>query len=153
MKNSVRKAALAVAELGQASDFANGNIFLRGVALECLENAAKELGISAEELAEQIVPDLGFGKDGKRIFDYGKRSFTVRLTSTLELEIANDQGKAVKNMPAPGKTDDPQAADAYEAFKTMKKHIKTTVSAQRARLESALGRPCLWTTPSCTSSP
>ena len=109
-----------------------------------LENAAKELGITAEELADRIVPDLGFGRDGKRVFDYGKRSFTVRLTPTLELEITNDAGKAVKNLPAPGKTDDAQAAEAYEEFKTMKKQIKTTVTAQRARLESALSVLRCW---------
>ena len=119
---------------------------VKTAAAAALENAARELGMSTEELADRIVPDLGFGKDGKRVFDYGKRSFTVRLTSTLELEIVNDQGKTVKNMPAPGKTDDPQALDAYEAFKTMKKGIKTTVSAQRARLESALSVLRCWDT-------
>ena len=111
-----------------------------------LENAARELGITAEELADRIVPDLGFGKDGKRIFDYGKRSFTVRLTPTLELSITNDQGKTVKNLPAPGKTDEPRAADVYEEFKAMKKAIKTTVTAQRARLESALSVLRCWDT-------
>ena len=111
-----------------------------------LENAARELGITAEELADRIVPDLGFGKDGRRVFDYGKRSFTVRLTPTLELSITNDQGKAVKNLPAPGKTDEPRAADAYEEFKAMKKAIKTTVTAQRARLESALSVLRCWDT-------
>lgn len=111
-----------------------------------LENAAQELGITAEELADRIVPDLGFGKDGTRVFDYGKRSFTVRLTPTLELQITNDQGKTVKNLPAPGKTDDPAANDAYEAFKTMKKQIKTTVTAQRARLEAALSVLRCWDT-------
>ena len=111
-----------------------------------LENAAQELGITAEELADRIVPDLGFGKDGTRVFDYGKRSFTVRLLPTLELQITNDQGKTVKNLPAPGKTDDPMANDAYEAFKTMKKNIKTTVTAQRARLEAALSVLRCWDT-------
>ena len=71
------------------------------VAAQALENVARELGITAEELADRIVPDLGFGKDGKRTFDYGKRSFTVSLTPTLELQIVNDQGKTVKSMPAP----------------------------------------------------
>ena len=119
---------------------------VKTAAAQALENAASELGISAEELADRIVPHLGFGKDGKRTFDYGKRSFTVRLTATLELEITNDQGKAVKNMPAPGKTDDPQAAEAYEEFKIMKKQIKTTVTAQRARLEAALSVLRCWDT-------
>ena len=117
---------------------------IKQAAAAALENAAQELGITAEELADRIVPDLGFGKDCKRVFDYGKRSFTVSLTPTLELSIVNDQGKAVKSMPAPGKTDDPIANDAYEAFKTMKKQIKTTVSAQRSRLELALSVLRCW---------
>ena len=112
---------------------------------QALENAAKELGITAEELADRIVPDLGFSADGKRVFDYGLRSFTVRLTPTLELEIANDAGKAVKNLPAPGKTDDEEKAGAsYNEFKLMKKQIKTTVSAQKARLEAALSALRCW---------
>ncbi len=119
---------------------------IKVAAAAALENAAQELGITAEELADRIVPDLGFSRDGKRTFAYGKRSFTVRLTSTLELEITNNEGKTVKSMPAPGKTDDPQAADAYEAFKTMKKGIKTTVAAQRSRLEAALSVLRCWDT-------
>ena len=119
---------------------------VKTAAAAALENAAQELGMSAEELADRIVPDLGFGRDGRQVFDYGKRSFTVRLTAAMELEIVNDQGKTVKSMPAPGKTDDPVAMDAYEAFKTMKKGIKTTVNAQRARLESALTGLRCWDT-------
>lgn len=112
---------------------------------QALENAAGELGITAEELADRIVPDLGFSADGTRVFDYGSRSFTVRLTPTLELEITNDGGKTVKNLPAPGKTDDAEKADAaYSAFKLMKKQIKTTVTAQKARLEAALSALRCW---------
>ena len=118
---------------------------VKAAAGQALENAAKELGITAEELADRIVPDLGFAADGKRVFDYGPRSFTVRLTPTLELEITNDAGKTVKNLPAPGKTDDAEKASAaYNEFKIMKKQIKTTVTAQKARLEAALSALRCW---------
>ena len=118
---------------------------VKAAAGQALENAARELGITAEELADRIVPDLGFSADGKRVFDYGQRSFTVRLTPTLELEITNDGGKTVKNLPAPGKTDDEEKANAaYNEFKLMKKQIKTTVAAQKARLEAALSSMRCW---------
>ena len=98
-----------------------------------------------EELADRIVPTLGFGPDGTRVFDYGPRKCIVRLTPTLELAVATEAGKAVKSLPSPGKADDPQQAPAaYEAYKTMKKQIKTTVSAQRARLEMALSVQRCW---------
>ena len=119
---------------------------VKAAAGAALDNAARELGITTEELADRIVPTLGFSADGKRTFDYGPRSFTVRLTPTLELEITNDSGKTVKNLPAPGKTDDEvKATAAYNDFKTMKKQIRTTVTSQKARLEAALSALRCWT--------
>ena len=118
---------------------------VKAAAAAALEHAAEELGITPEELADRIVPDLGFSADGRRIFDYGPRSFTVRLTPTMELEITNDSGKTVKNLPAPGKTDDEEKANAaYSEFKTMKKQMRTTVTAQKNRLEAALASLRCW---------
>ena len=118
---------------------------VKAAAAAALENAAQELGITAEELADRIVPTLDFAADGTRVFDYGPRQFTVRLTPTLELMVTTDAGKTVKSLPTPGKTDDGErAAAAYEAYKTLKKQIKTTVSAQRARLEAALSAQRCW---------
>ena len=118
---------------------------VKTAAAEALEAAAQELGITSEELADRIVPDLGFDNSGKRIFNYGKRSFNVRLTPAMELIITTDTGKPVKNLPAPGKTDDEEMAkEAYEQFKTMKKQIRTTISTQKTRLESALAAMRCW---------
>lgn len=120
---------------------------VKAAAATALENAAKELGITTEELADRIVPSLDFAPDGTRIFDYGPRKFIVRLTPSLELAVNTDAGKAVKAMPAPGKTDDAEkAAAAYETYKALKKQIKTTVTAQRARLELALSAQRCWDT-------
>ena len=118
---------------------------VKAAAAAALKHAAQELGITSEELADRIVPDLGFSTDGKRVFDYGPRSFTVKLTPTLELEITNDKGKPVKNLPAPGKSDDPEKANAANrAFKDMKKQIRATISAQKGRLEGALSNLRCW---------
>lgn len=118
---------------------------VKAAAVSALECAAQELGITADELADRVVPDLGFDENGCRRFDYGNRSFVVRLTPSMELDITNDQGKTVKNMPAPGKTDDPaKSSAAYEEFKTLKKQIRSTVSAQKTRLEAALSVQRCW---------
>ena len=45
-----------------------------------LDEAAVSLGVSRAELEDRIVPDLGFGEDMGRTFDYGPRSFQVYLT-------------------------------------------------------------------------
>lgn len=118
---------------------------VKAAAAAAMERAAQELGITAEELADRIVPTLGFAPDGTQVFDYGPRQFTVRLTPTLELTVTTQAGKVVKSIPAPGKTDDPaKAPAAYEAYKALKKQMKTTVSAQRARLEMALSVQRCW---------
>jgi len=111
-----------------------------------LGSAAKALGLSPEELADRIVPDLGLNQRGERTFDYGPRSFTVTLTPALELEVRTQDGKKLKTLPAPGKQDDPALAGASnQQFKVLKKQIKATVTTQALRLEQALSAARTWT--------
>lgn len=118
---------------------------VRNAAKEALSFAAGQLGLTVEELSDRIVPDLGFNAAGERVFDYGTRSFTVRITPALDIIIKNNDGKAVKSMPAPGKSDDEaKAGAAYAEFKEMKTQMKTVVKNQAARLELALSSIRLW---------
>ncbi len=118
---------------------------VKAAAGKALEFAASQLGITTEELADRIVPDLGFNENMERIFDYGERKFTVAITTALEIEVFDESGKKLKNLPAPGKRDDEEkAAAAYEEFKQMKKQMKTTVSSQKMRLEMALSTGRQW---------
>ena len=111
---------------------------VRTSAVNAMASAADGLGITAEELADRIVPDLGFDENLCRVFDYGKRQFNVYIRPSLELEIFNGD-KKVKSMPKPGATDDAEKANAaYEQFKEMKKLMKTAVTAQKQRLEYVL---------------
>ncbi len=112
---------------------------VKAAAGDALTFAAEELGLTREELADRIVPDLGFNENLERIFDYGERQFKVYITPALEVEIYDENDKKLKNMPAPGKKDDEaKAAEAYAEFKQMKKQMKTTVTNQKLRLEYAL---------------
>lgn len=121
---------------------------VKAAAGEALLAAARQLGISREELEDRIVPNLGFGEDLSQTFDYGPRSFRVVLTPALELEITDESGKRLKNLPAPGKRDDEKKAkDASAAFKLLKKQLKTVTANQKLRLEQALSALRLWTAP------
>lgn len=118
---------------------------IKAAAGKALEFAASQLGISREELADRIVPHMGFDKNGERVFDYGERSFKVVITPALEIEVYDESGKKLKNMPSPGKRDEEgKAAAAYEAFKQMKKQLKMTVNSQKMRLELALSTGREW---------
>ncbi|MBQ8078593.1 MAG: DUF4132 domain-containing protein [Oscillospiraceae bacterium] len=112
---------------------------------QALQAAAEALGLTREELADRIVPDLGFDKQICRVFDFGTRQFKVYLTPALELEIYEGD-KKLKNLPKPGAKDDTEKAEAAaKAFKEMKKQMKTAIQTQRQRLEYVLMCDRKWT--------
>ena len=119
---------------------------VRTAANNAMAAAADGIGITAEELADRIVPDLGFDDKLCRVFDYGKRQFNVYIRPSLELEIFNGD-KKIKSMPKPGATDDAEKANAaYEEFKEMKKVMKAAVTLQKQRLEYVLMCDRIWIT-------
>ncbi|MDE5884609.1 MAG: DUF4132 domain-containing protein [Oscillospiraceae bacterium] len=118
---------------------------VRSAANAALQQAANVLGITREELADKIVPDLGFDENLCRVFDYGTRQFQVYLTPALELEIYEGE-KKFKNLPKPGTKDDPEkSAQAVKDFKDMKKQMKAAIQSQKSRLEYALLCDRKWT--------
>lgn len=113
---------------------------------DALNYAAEQLGITRAELEDRIVPNLGFDETMEQSFDYGTRSFRVVLTTALELEIYDETDKKLKSMPSPGKKDDlVKAKAASDAFKLLKKQLKTVAGNQKLRLEQALCTERLWT--------
>ena len=118
---------------------------IKTAAAEALSFAAEQLGLTTEELADKIVPDLGFNEEMQRIFDYGERRFFVYITPSLEIEIQDENEKKMKNLPTPGKKDDElKAQSAFEEFKLLKKQIKTVVANQKLRLDLALSVERKW---------
>ena len=120
---------------------------VKNAAVAALADAAQELGISREELEDQLVPDLGFDDKAEQIFDYGSRTFTVRLSECLEAEIYDENGKCLclNHLPRPGKKDEEEKAKAAQAtFRQMKKQLKTVADSQKIRLLQALRAARLW---------
>ena len=118
---------------------------VKAAAAQALDYAAEQLGITREEMEDRIVPNLGFDRQMKRVFDYGKRQFKVVLTPTFSLEVYDEKERQLKNMPTPGKTDDPELAKAAnDAWRQLKKQLKMVVAAQKLRLEQALSTDRQW---------
>lgn len=118
---------------------------VKKAAADALAYAAKELGITREELEDRIVPNLGFDERMEQRFDYGDRSFRVTLTAALELQVYDEDGKKLKSLPAPGKKDDPEKSKAAgDTYKLLKKQLKAVVTNQKLRLEQALSAERLW---------
>ena len=109
---------------------------LREKAQGKIEEVADARGLTTDELADRLVPDLGIGE---RFLDFGPRRFDVVLADDLSLSLREPDGSARADLPRPAAGDDPErAAEAVEAFKALKKDLKVAVTEQRTRLELAM---------------
>jgi hypothetical protein len=112
---------------------------LRERAGQKIAEVAAELGLSTEQLADRLVPDLGLDKQGSLTLDYGPRRFVVGFDAQLKPYVADQTGARHKTLPKPGARDDDQLAPAaYRRFSALKKDVRTLAADQIGRLERAM---------------
>jgi hypothetical protein len=100
---------------------------------------AAERGLSAQQLEDRIVLDLGLDERGSRTFDYGSRQFRLVFGPNLKPRIRDDQGKTKSGLPKAGARDDPAKVEAAgRDWKLLKKQVSETVKVQAKRLERAM---------------
>ena len=131
---------------------------LQEKAREKIDQIAQARGLSAEELADRLVPDLGLEDDGTLVLDFGPRQFKVVFDESLKpsvVELASGgepastgpTGKKATDLPKPRQTDDSEKATAAtEIWKALKKDAKTIAQGQILRLELAMCGQRRWTT-------
>ena len=118
---------------------------LKTQAGERIQEIAQARNITADQLADRLVPDLDLDDKGSMKLDYGQRAFTVGFDESLKPFVKDEQGKLKKSLPKPGKTDDPELAPlAFDAFKALKKDVKAIASQQITRLEQAMVKERQW---------
>jgi uncharacterized protein DUF4132 len=118
---------------------------LRRYAQTRIAVAAENRGLSAEQLADRIVPDLGLASDGSLRLDYGPRQFVITFDEQLKPFVTDQAGKYLKTLPKPGAKDDPIPAQAaYQQFSALKKAARALASEQIGRLERAMCRQRSW---------
>jgi predicted DNA-binding WGR domain protein len=112
---------------------------LQEKAREKIEDIAERRGLTAEELADRLVPDLGLEDDGSMTLDFGPRSFRVGFDEHLRPYVKDAEGKKLPDLPKPGKNDDAEKGkQATERWKGLKKDVKTLAGQQILRLELAM---------------
>ncbi|MBS2552735.1 DUF4132 domain-containing protein [Catenulispora sp. NL8] len=103
------------------------------------QDVAQSLDLTADELADRVVPTLGLSAEGTLRLDYGPRSFDVGFDEVLRPRITDEAGKVLARMPRPVKTDDQELAKAaYQQFTELKKAAQTVATDQIQRLEKAM---------------
>ncbi|HEY2367119.1 MAG TPA: DUF4132 domain-containing protein [Polyangiaceae bacterium] len=108
-----------------------------------MDEMAKARGLTADELADRLVPDLGLDETGSLELDFGSRKFTVGFDEDLKPFVRDapnhGTGARIAELPKPNKSDDAaKGAEASERWKTLKKDAKAIASLQITRLELAM---------------
>lgn len=112
---------------------------LQEKAREKIALVAERRGLTPDEMADRLVPDLGLDDDGSRTLDFGPRAFRVGFDEQLRPFVRDAEGKRLPDLPKPGKSDDAEkGAAAVEAWKALKKDAKTVSAQQLHRLEQAM---------------
>ncbi|MFF2551460.1 DUF4132 domain-containing protein [Nocardia sp. NPDC058058] len=119
---------------------------IRAKAQAKIAQLAAEQGISADELADRLMPELGIAADGTLRLDYGTREFRIGVDEQLRPLIFDAQGRSLKTLSKPGVKDDPVlAAAAYKRFADFRKELKAVAAEQIQRLERAMIESRRWT--------
>lgn len=118
---------------------------LQEKAREKIAAVAEARGLSAVELADRLVPDLGLDDNGGLDLDFGPRQFRVAFDEGLKPYVKDAQGARLKDLPKPNKADDEAKAQAAaERYKQLKKDAKAIASVQIVRLEQAMVQQRRW---------
>ncbi len=119
---------------------------LKKRAAEQIESIAAGLGLTAEQLADRLVPDFGLDDASSLVLDYGPRRFKVGFDEQLKPFVTDEDGKPRKSLPKPGAKDDAAIAGAaYKRFSQLKKDLRTVAAEQVRRLERAMVTGRTWT--------
>jgi predicted DNA-binding WGR domain protein len=121
---------------------------LRARAQEKIADIAAGRGLSADQLADRLVPDFGLGTAEAWLLGYGRRRFTVGLDHAGVPFVTGPDGKAKASPPKPAAADDPQqAAAAYARYAELKKALRPAAKLQVQRFADALTGQRAWTWP------
>jgi hypothetical protein len=110
-----------------------------------IDRIAEARGLTAEELADRVVPDLGLDDDGGAVLDFGPRAFRVGFDEELKPFVRDAQGVRLKDLPKPGRDDDATLARAAtDRYKALKKDVRALASLQIERFERAMVERRRW---------
>ncbi|MDG5770968.1 DUF4132 domain-containing protein [Mycolicibacterium fortuitum] len=120
---------------------------LKDKAAERLSQIAVARGLSDEQMADRLIPDLGLDEASAAVFDYGTRRFTVEFDELLQLVVRDQNGARLRSFPKPGVRDDAEIAEeSHRRFTRLKREVRVVAKEQLPRLETAMTHERRWTT-------
>ena len=118
---------------------------LKASAAEKMDEIAEARGLSPDELADRLTPDLGLDEDGTLALDLGDRSLTVGFDEQLCPFVKDADGARIPKFPAATKGMDKQKhKDAKSRFKQLEKEAKEVALHVLSRFENAMANGRSW---------
>lgn len=112
---------------------------LQDKAREKIAQIAEDRGLSADALADRLVPDLDLDDNGTRVLDFGPRQFVVGFDEALSPFVRDANGKKLPDLPKPNKADTAaMAKEATDIWKLLKKDVRAIADSQIMRLEQIM---------------
>lgn len=104
---------------------------------EILIYASEILNTNIDNIFERLFPNFGFDIEGKKIINYGKRSFKLQLLSDSYLEIFDIQNSSIiKEFPET--ENDEELKKVKEDFLYTQKTLKEIINYEKIKLTRAL---------------
>jgi predicted DNA-binding WGR domain protein len=114
-----------------------------------IASIAEARGLTREQLADLLVPDLGLDDDGSLWLDFGPRRFRVGFDELLSAIVKDESGAILRALPKPNAKDDADKAKAAgERWKALKKDATEASKIQMRRIELAMSLRRRWDTDS-----
>lgn len=115
------------------------NAVVRSAAQLRVTELAEEMGLTEDQLADRMVPDLGLRPDGTALLDFGPRQFVLGFDEQLSPIVTGVDGIHYQALPKAGTRDDPAlAAEATARYRAIRKSVKKFAAEQIRRLEHAM---------------
>ncbi len=118
---------------------------LQLAAQEKMQELADNAGLTADELAERITPDLGLDAEGGLTLNFGPRHFRIGFNELLKPVVFDSDNKRLADLPKPNGSDNEyRASEAVRQFKALKRDVKTLAEQTLKRLERAMCQQRQW---------
>jgi predicted DNA-binding WGR domain protein len=110
-----------------------------------IASIAESRGLTREQLADLLVPDLGLDDDGSMWLDFGPRKFRVGFDELLTAVLKDESGAILRALPKPNSKDDAEKAKAAsDLWKALKKDASDASKIQIRRIELAMSTRRRW---------
>jgi hypothetical protein len=111
----------------------------------CVAELADRKNWTIDELADRTIPTGGFEEGLQLVLDYGQRKFTAKLNADFDVILSNEEGKAIKTLPAPRQDEDAEKAKAAKKkLSAAKKEIESVLKLQKERLYESMCTQRTW---------